>query len=82
MSAQKGLLMGQRIPETYTVFIARTGKEPKVFLVSPIALWIPVASLVTLILVSFLLGWFLGQSSTKRSSLQMPFVQSNNIQST
>ncbi|MDX2228140.1 MAG: hypothetical protein NW220_00790 [Leptolyngbyaceae cyanobacterium bins.349] len=72
--------MRRRIPDAYTVMIARTDKEPKIFSVQPIALWISLLSLMTLLLAAFLLGWSQGQSSARRSAERIPVIR--RIQST
>lgn len=72
--------MRRRIPDAYTVMIARTDKEPKIFLVQPIAIWISLLSVFTLLLASFWLGWTQGQSSPRRTARQ--FLAINRVQST
>jgi len=71
--------MKRRIQEVYTVMIARTDKAPRVFEVQPIALWLSVSSLVVLLVAAFLLGWLQGQSSTKRSVSQLPWIHSSEL---
>lgn len=63
--------MKRRIPESYTVMIIRTDKEPLVFSIQPIAVWAVGASLAVLVVVSFMLGWSLGRSTQKA---ELPIV--------
>ncbi len=72
--------MKRRIPESYTVMIVRTDKEPTVFSIQPIAIWLSLASVFALLLASFLLGWSQGQSSSRRNAMQFPAI--NRAQST
>ena len=56
------------IPATYTVMITRSGKDPMLFSVSAIAVWLSIGAFVAVILLSFLLGWLQGQASGKRNT--------------
>ncbi len=63
--------MRRRIPNSYTVMIAQTDKEPQVFSVSPIAIWLALASLLAMLGIAFLLGWHQGQSALKRPEARL-----------
>ena len=64
-------MMKHRISKHYTVMIAQTDKEPMVFSIQPIAVWLMAGSLLTLLGFAFFLGWLQGKT-TKRASLSMP----------
>lgn len=71
--------MKRRIPEVYTVMIARTAKPPRVFEIQPIALWFSGGALVMLLVTAFLLGWLQGQSSTRRTVTQLPCLHNSQL---
>jgi hypothetical protein len=68
--------MSRRIPERYLLIVAKTDKEPVVLSLPAIALWIPLASLITLVSLSFLLGWTFGNSFPKKATLNSLFINS------
>lgn len=55
--------MKRRIPEVYTIMLARTDKEPFVVSMQPITLWLVLASMLLTILFAFVLGWNYGKGS-------------------
>jgi hypothetical protein len=68
--------MSRRIPESYTLMIARTGRDPIVFYCQPIAIWLSIASLLAILGVTFFLGWSLGKASNRQAELFWPSTRS------
>lgn len=71
--------MQRRIPEIYTVMIARTDKPPKVFAVQPIALWLAGSAIVVVLVTAFLLGWLQGQAASRRPVSQWPWLHHSDL---
>lgn len=56
--------------------IVRIAKEPRIFVIQPIRLWLSRASLIALFIVAVLIGWIQEQSAAERSALLSPAMGS------